>query len=300
MTTDTRRADDAMIPLPGGEVWIGSDRHYPEEAPARQVQVSPFRIDVHPVTNRQFARFVAETGYVTMAERPMDPARYPGVDPRRLKPGAMVFDPPRTGAARHWSSWWTYVPGACWRKPEGRGSVYRGRLDHPVVCVAYEDAAAFAAWAGKDLPTEAEWEMAARGGLERATYAWGEARRPGGRIMANTWTGAFPAQNLAEHGFTRTSPVRSFPPNGHGVFDMIGNVWEWTGDYYVRGQSGCCGPEASYDPDLPEVKIPRRVVKGGSHLCHESYCDRYRPAARQPQMEDTATTHIGFRCVARG
>lgn len=292
-----------MVELPGGGFWMGSDNHYPEEAPARRVEVAPFRIDLHPVTNRQFAAFVAETGYVTAAEQPMDPALYPGVDPRRLKPGALAFTPPRGPVAAHWRDWWAYVPGASWLKPEGKGSVYRGRLDHPVVCVAYADAAAYAAWAGKDLPTEQEWEFAARGGLERAVYAWGDERTPGGRPMANTWTGRFPSQNLAAHGYDRTSPVGAFPPNGFGLQDMIGNVWEWTKDYFVSGAAaaGCCGPtvEDSYDPDLPGVPIPRRVVKGGSHLCHESYCDRYRPAARQPQMEDTATTHIGFRCVVR-
>ncbi|QUD85983.1 formylglycine-generating enzyme family protein [Phenylobacterium montanum] len=294
--------DDDMIALPAAAFWMGDDRHYPEEAPVRRVEVGAFRIDPHPVTNRQFAHFVRETGHVSVAERPMDPARYPGIDSKRLKPGAMVFRPPRGPGAAHWSAWWAYVPGAFWLKPEGEGSVYRGRLDHPVVCVAYEDALAYAAWAGKALPSEAEWEYAARGGLERATYAWGEERRPGGRWMANSWTGAFPHRNDAAHGFERTSPVGAFPANGLGLYDMIGNVWEWTRDYYASGPAGCCGPtaEASYDPDLPGVRIPRRVVKGGSHLCHESYCDRYRPAARQPQMEDTATTHIGFRCVVRG
>ena len=291
-----------MVAVAGGVGWMGSDNHYPEEAPARQIEVGPFRIDRHPVTNRQFAAFVAATGYVTVAERPMDPALYPGVDPRRLKPGALVFTPPRAEAA-HWRQWWAYVPGAFWLKPEARGSVYRGRLDHPVVCVAFEDAAAYAAWTCKDLPTEAEWELAARGGFERATYAWGDERTPDGYRMANTWSGRFPHQNLAADGFDRTSPVGFYPANGFGLHDMIGNVWEWTSDYFVNAAaSGCCGPkpEDSYDPDLPGVTVPRRVVKGGSHLCHESYCDRCRPAARQPQMQDTATTHIGFRCVVRG
>jgi len=291
-----------MIALPGAEFWMGSDDHYPEEKPARLEAVAAFQIDRDPVTNRQFARFVAETGYVTVAERPIDAALYAGVDPRRLKPGALVFTPPRRVMAADWRDWWTYVPGASWLKPEGKGSVYRGRLDHPVVCVAYEDAAAYAAWAGKDLPTEQEWEYAARGGLDRAVYAWGNEREPRDRRMANTWTGRFPHQNLVADGYERTSPVGAFPPNGFGLHDMIGNVWEWTKDYFAAGPSaGCCGArrEDSFDPNLPGVAIPRRVVKGGSHLCHESYCDRYRPAARQPQMEDTAATHIGFRCVSR-
>jgi len=294
-----------MIQLPGGVFRMGAGAIYTEEGPERSCDVAPFAIDRHPVTNRQFAAFVKATGYVTVAERPLDPAAYPGVDVSRLKPGAMVFGAKGGARAAHWSDWWSYAPGAFWLKPEGRGSVYRGRLDHPVVCVAYEDAAAYAHWAGKDLPSEAEFEYAARGGLDGATYAWGEERHPGGRYMANTWTGDFPSRNLALHGHSGTSPVGAFPANGYGLHDMIGNVWEWTSDFYRSGPTArsCCGMDAaakSFDPDLPEVKIPRRVVKGGSHLCHESYCDRYRPAARQPQMIDTATTHIGFRCVVRG
>lgn len=298
---------DALSPmaaLPGGAFRMGSDDHYAEEAPARRVDVGAFAIDVRPVTNRDFAAFVQANGYVTVAQRPLDPADYPDIDPKTLKPGAMEFAP-RTGVSPrpHWSDWWRYTHGASWLKPDGKTSVYRGRLDHPVVCVAYEDAAAFAAWAGKDLPTEAEWEYAARGGLERAQFAWGDTFRPAGRFMANTWTGVFPQDNQALHGFTRTSPAGAFPPNGYGLVDMIGNVWEWTADWFVDGEpGGCCGAgamERSYDRNLPDVRIPRRVVKGGSWMCHESYCARYRPAARQPQMVDTAAGHVGFRCVTR-
>ncbi len=298
-------ATDDMVALPGGRFRMGSDHHYPEEAPARWQEVAPFRIDRTPVTNRDFAAFVRATGHLTVAEQPPDPALYPGVDPARLRPGGLVFGP-RKGVSRpmHWSDWWRYVPGANWRKPQGDASVYRGRLDHPVVQVAHADALAYARWAGKDLPTEAEFEYAARGGLEGATYAWGEERRPGGRIMANHWTGPYPQAPAAEHGHRGTSPVGAFPANGFDLHDLIGNVWEWTRDYWTGSHAApaCCGIDpavASRDPDLPGITLARRVVKGGSHLCHESYCDRYRPAARQPQMEDTATSHIGFRCVVR-
>ncbi len=289
-----------MSAVLGGTFRMGAGALYAEEGPVREVEVAPFRIDRRPVSNRDFAAFVKATGHLTAAERVPSPEHYPGVDPARLKPGALVFQPPR-GSADHWRDWWSYVPGATWLKPDGKASIYRGRLDHPVVCVGFEDAAAYARWAGKDLPTEAEWEFAARGGLDGAVYAWGDARDPEGRLMANTWVGQFPHQNLAPPGQRGTSEPGAFPANGHGLLDMIGNVWEWTKAYYVAdvASSGGCCASASHDPDLPGVKIPRRVVKGGSHLCHESYCDRYRPAARQPQMEDTAATHTGFRCVIR-
>ncbi len=297
---DSKSDQPDMSALLGGRFRMGAGALYAEEGPVREVEVAPFRIDLRPVSNRAFAAFVKATGYVTAAERAPTPEHYPDVDPARLKPGALVFQRPR-GPADHWRQWWSYVPGATWLKPDGKTSVYRGKLDHPVVCVAFEDAQAYAHWGGKDLPTEAEWEFAARGGLDGCVYAWGDERQLGGRAMAKTWVGQFPHRNLAAAGLASTSPPGAFPANGFGLFDMIGNVWEWTSDYFVAGakSGGCCGAAASYDPDLPGVKIPRRVVKGGSHLCHESYCDRYRPAARQPQMEDTATTHIGFRCVVR-
>ena len=292
-----------MARIRGGAFWMGSDRHYEEEAPARQVVVCDFLMDIHPVTNRQFHAFVHDTGYVTLAERPLDPARYPGVDPAQLQPGALVFAPPEWAVhVGQWQQWWTYQPGAHWARPEAREAVLSDRLDHPVTCVAYEDAEAYARWAGKSLPTEAQWEYAARGGLPGADYAWGDEFMPGGRRMANTWVGEFPKQQDPSGSGYRTTPVGSFPANGYGLYDMIGNVWEWTRDWYTRDRtaaSSCCGgpPPDSYDPALPAVRIPRRVVKGGSFLCAANYCARYRPAARQPQMIDTASVHIGFRCV---
>lgn len=294
----------AMVAVPAGTFLMGATDHYPEEAPVRPVDVAAFRMDRQQVTNRQFARFVRDSGYVTVAERPLDPAAYPGVDGKLLVPGALVFRRPKRGApARNVGDWWTYVPGACWRRPEAAGTVFAGRLDHPVTCVAYEDAAAYAAWAGKRLPTEAEWERAARGGIEGAMYAWGDELTPGGRAMANIWEGSFPAGDQRRKGH-RTTRAGSFPPNGFGLVDMIGNVWEWTSDWYRTGpeaDSGpsCCAPPSdSYDPAQPHIRIPRRVLKGGSFLCAPNYCARYRPAARQAQMIDTASVHIGFRCAA--
>lgn len=293
-----------MVTVPSGMFWMGAEDHYPEEGPVRSVAVAAFRIDRHPVTNRQFARFVADTGYVTVAERPLDPAAYPDVGADRLVPGALVFRAPRRGApARNVGDWWAYIPGAHWRRPEAGATVFAGRLDHPVTCVAHEDAAAYAAWAGKRLPTEAEWECAARGGLERATYSWGDELSPNGKRMANIWTGEFPHRDLRPKKDHRTTRVGSFPPNGFDIVDMIGNVWEWTSDWYRSDPTAdtapsCCSPpEDSYDPDQPNVRIPRRVLKGGSFLCAPNYCARYRPAARQAQMVDTATVHIGFRCA---
>jgi sulfatase modifying factor 1 len=303
--------DVTSVPLPGGEFVMGSDVHYPEERPAHRVSVDAFAIDRYPVTNDRFAAFVADTGYVTVAESALDPAAFPGAPAENLVPGSLVFTPTEGPVdLRHLSLWWSWVPGACWERPEGPGSDLSGRARHPVVHVAHEDAAAFAAWDGARLPTEAEWEYAARGGLRGAQFTWGDDVRPGGRIMANTWDGLdFPWRHTGESGWLRTSPVGSFPANGWGLHDMAGNVWEWTDDYYGGPhqvvEASCCvtagprgvRPEQSLDPAQPQFPVPRKVVKGGSHLCADSYCMRYRPAARRPQMVDSGMSHIGFRCV---
>jgi formylglycine-generating enzyme required for sulfatase activity len=270
-------------------------------------------MDDHAVTVAEFRRFVKATGYVTVAERPLDPAHYPDADPDLLLPGSLVFYP-ASGPVdlRDVSQWWRYTPGADWRHPRGPGGTLDGLDQHPVTHVAAEDADAYAAWAGKELPTEAEWELAARGGLEGTTYAWGDDFAPKGRVMANTWQGEFPWQNLKPPRRRGTSAVRSYPPNGFGLYDMAGNVWEWTSDFFVAGaaraaEHACCVPrnprvtsaEASLVPGEPGAHIPRRVIKGGSHLCAPNYCLRYRPAARQGEAVDTSTQHIGFRCVRR-
>jgi formylglycine-generating enzyme len=299
--------------IPGGTFRMGAEQSYPEEAPVHTVTVSGFWMDEHTVTDAEFAVFVAATGYKTVAERPLDPAMYPGARPELLKPGAAVFFMPAGRVnMNNIRSRWAYVPGASWRHPEGPDSTIERREQEPVVQVAFEDAAAYAAWAGKDLPTEAEWEFAARGGLDGAVFCWGNEFRPGSRYMANTWQGQFPSQDLGADGFIGRAPVGSFPPNGYGLYDMAGNVWEWTIDWYSarypdEPESPCCvprnprgGAEAlSYDPAQPEIRISRKVIKGGSYLCAPNYCRRYRPAARHPQMIDTSTCHIGFRCIIR-
>lgn len=319
MIAETRIPVDAddrlrgMIRIEGGTFHMGSDRHYPEEAPVHRVTVDGFWIDRTPVTNRQFKDFVKATGHVTFAEIPPDPKDYPNALPHMLYAGSLVFTPPAGPVdLRNWGQWWTFLKGADWRHPYGPKSNINGLDNHPVVHVAYSDALAYARWAGKDLPTEAEWEFAARGGLDGAEYAWGDELTPGGEHRANTWQGNFPHENLARDGFTRTSPVTAFPPNGYGVHDMIGNTWEWTSDWYAPkheadAAKACCVPEnprgaredASYDPCQPEIKIPRKVLKGGSHLCAPNYCRRYRPAARHPEPVDTSTSHVSFRCVVR-
>jgi formylglycine-generating enzyme len=286
-----------MTWVPGATFAVGSEDFYPEERPVRDVEVEGFWIDRHPVTVSQFGRFVAETGYVTVAERPLDPADFPDADPGALVPGSLVFH--KTSGPvdlRDVRAWWRYVPDACWRRPEGAGSTAAGRHRHPVTHVAYEDAAAYAEWAGKELPTEAEWERAARGGIDGAIFAWGNELAPHGRAMANTWQGEFPWQNLRSDGYEGTSPVGAFPPNGFGLYDMTGNVWEWTCDHFTTpsGEHACCAPGV-----LPGERIPRRVIKGGSHLCAPNYCLRFRPAARQGEAVDTSTSHVGFRCVLR-
>ena len=302
-----------MIFVRGGRFMMGSDTHYPEEGPAHAVEVDDFWIDEVPVTNREFGRFVAETGYVTLAERAPDPALYPGIAPEMIRPGSLLFTSPAGPVPLHdFRQWWSYCFGADWRHPLGPGSATQGLEDHPVVHVAYEDAEAYARWAGKVLPTEAQWEYAARGGQEGLAYAWGEELAPNGAMLANYWQGQFPWQNLTTDGYERTSPVRSFAPNGYGLYDMIGNVWEWTRDWYADKhpadpRKACCVPrnprggveEESRDPCQPEIEIGRKVLKGGSHLCAENYCQRYRPAARYPQPIDTSTSHVGFRCVRR-
>jgi formylglycine-generating enzyme len=278
---------------------LGSDRHYPEEGPAREVAVDGFWMQTHQVTNRQFAEFVDATGYVTVAERPPNPDDYPGAPKENLQPGSMVFHrTPGPVDLRHINLWWTWTPGACWNHPRGPRSSYRGREDHPVVHIAFEDAEAYANWAGRALPTEAEWETAARGGLNAASYTWGNEPEPPGQRLANYWHGEFP--HLPDTGYGHTAPVGSFPPNGYGLFDMPGNVWEWTNDWYAdtHAVEACCAAD-SYDPRQPQFKIGRKVIKGGSFLCADSYCLRYRPAARRPQMVDTGMSHIGFRCIVR-
>ena len=328
-----------MVWIPGGRFQMGSDHHYPEEAPAHRVRVDGFWMDRTAVTNAQFLKFVKATGHVTLAERPADPAAYPGALPELLQPSSIVFvPPPRPVGQGDPYRWWQYVAGADWRHPEGPGSSIKGREQHPVVHIAHADALAYAAWIGKELPSEAEWERAARGGLENAEFAWGVELHPGGRMLANTWQGDFPHHNSRADGWERTAPVGCFPANGYGLLDMIGNVWEWTDDWYqdhgtrlsalgaplpaAQAEStagderhdasgeGCCAAalvnprgaadaDASVDPASQHGAIPRKVVKGGSFLCAPSYCRRYRPAARMAQGIDTSTCHLGFRCIVR-
>ena len=288
---------DDLVWIPAQTAILGSDDHYPEEAPARPVTVAGFFIQAHQVTNTRFAEFVDATGYVTVAERPLNPADFPGAPPENLQPGSLVFR--RTSGPvdlRHLSQWWTWTPGASWRHPIGPGSSIAARAEHPVVHVAFEDAAAYADWAGLALPTEAQWETAARGGLDHAVYTWGDQPEAEGERLANYWHGDFPWR--PEAGYGRTRPVGSFPPNAYGLFDMAGNVWEWTTDWYADTRAGdpCC-EAGSYDPAQPQFAVPRRVIKGGSFLCADNYCLRYRPAARRPQMVDSGMSHIGFRCI---
>jgi formylglycine-generating enzyme len=303
---------DRMSWISGGTFLMGSNDHYPEEAPTHRVSVSGFRIDRCAVTNAEFQRFVDATGHVTLAERPANQDDYPGAKPELLVPSSVMFAkaPHRVDLADHYN-WWVYTAGADWRHPRGPQSSLEGLWNHPVVHVTYEDAEAYATWAGKELPTEAEWEFAARGGLDGAEYAWGDEFTPDGRHLANTWQGEFPWQNLLDDGHAWTAPVGSYPANGYGLYDMAGNVWEWTTDWYQdhgKIRKACCTldnprggePAASIDPRPPDIRIPRKVMKGGSYLCAPNYCRRYRPAARMAQAVDTSTCHLGFRCVVRG
>lgn len=285
-----------MVRVPGGHFSMGSERFYREERPVRQATVDAFWIDAHPVTNAQFQLFVAATSYVTLAERNPDPADYPDADPALLVPGSLVFRAPdRPVSLRDYRAWWAYVPGASWRHPYGPDSSIEQLMDHPVVHVSFGDAAAYAAWAGKSLPSEAQWERAARGGLEGATYPWGDDFAPNGELRANIWLGQFPWNSAKDEGQRRTTPVQTYPANAYGLYDVVGNVWEWTSSAYELAgpSSACCAASNG------EGTVLRRTVKGGSHLCAPSYCLRYRPAARQGQTMDTSTSHIGFRCVLR-
>lgn len=298
-----------MVRLDGGTFRMGSEAFYAEEGPVHEAWVGPFEIDVHAVTNREFAEFADSTGYVTVAERPLDPADFPGAELASLEPGSLVFratDGPVD--LRDWRKWWHWVVGASWRHPRGPESDIAGREDHPVVQVAYPDVLAYAAWVGKRLPTEVEWEFAARGGLDSATFAWGEEPNDGTR--ANTWQGRFPYRNTGASGWVLTAPVGSFPPNGYGLFEMTGNTWEWTSTAWSSRHpvDEHCAPShhgGHQQHGAPSERehmgaAPQRVLKGGSHLCAPEYCLRYRPAARSAQTEDSATTHIGFRLARDG
>jgi formylglycine-generating enzyme len=313
------KAPPGMVWIPEGTFLMGTDdvSSFPNERPAHGVHVAGFWIDDHDVTNAEFAKFVEATGYVTTAERKPDweelkkelPPDTPKPDDSKLVAGSLVFTPTaRPVPLDDLSAWWHWIPGACWRHPEGPGSSIEGRANHPVVQVSWYDAVAYAKWAGKRLPTEAEWEFAARGGLEGKRYVWGDEFRPGGKYLANTWQGLFPVTNTAEDGFVGTSPVKSFPPNGYGLYDMAGNVWQWCSDWYrvdafteLASKNVCrdpAGPNESWDPADPYT--PKRVVKGGSFLCNPSYCASYRPSARRGTPPDTGSSHTGFRCVISG
>jgi formylglycine-generating enzyme required for sulfatase activity len=300
-----------MVWIPGGAFLMGSDRHYPEEAPVHEVIVDGFWMDRYAVTNRDFRRFVEATGYVTFAEKAPRAEDYPGAKAEMLVAGSIVFKKAAGPVdLRNHHNWWDWVQGANWQHPRGPKSSLGGLARHPVVQIAFQDAEAYAGWAGKALPTEAEWELAARGGLDGAEFVWGDEFTPRGRPMCNWWQGEFPHQNLLEDGYEWTAPVGSFPPNGYGLYDMAGNVWEWTTDWYQPHEEivhSCCAAvnplggqaEQSYHRGTRELRIPRKVMKGGSYLCAPNYCRRYRPAARMAQPIDTSTCHLGFRGIVR-
>lgn len=293
---------EGMVWIPGGTFHMGSDDATFEDArPVHRVTLDGFWLDRTEVTNRAFSRFVAATGYVTVAERRPDPRDFPGVPAEALVPGSLVFTPPADPVSLdNPLAWWRYVPGANWRHPDGPGSSIEGRDTDPVVQVSWDDAAAYARWAGKRLPTEAEWEYASRGGKGRTQFVWGDQLLPNGRWQANTWQGRFPDSNTADDGYPRIAPVASFAANAFGLFDMSGNVWEWCADWYRPGYDpgdarNPTGPASSHDPDEPG--IPKRVQRGGSFLCTDEYCGRFRPHARGKGAIDTGLSHVGFRCA---
>jgi sulfatase modifying factor 1 len=314
-----REAPPGTVWIPEGTFLMGTNdkESFPNERPAHLVQVQGFWIDEHDVTNAEFSKFIEATGYVTTAERKIDwedlkkelPPGTPKPDDSALAPGALVFTPTSGPVPLNdLSAWWRWVPGANWRHPEGPQSSIQGRENHPVVQVSWYDALAYAQWAGKRLPSEAEWEFAARGGLEAKRYVWGDEFKPGSKYMANTWQGTFPVRDTGEDGFVGTSPVGSFPANGYGLYDMAGNVWQWCSDWYrvdsnieAASKNVCRDPRGSaesYDPGDPYS--PKRVVKGGSFLCNPDYCESYRPSARRGTPPDTGSSHTGFRCVISG
>ena len=290
---------NGMVWIPGGSFTMGTDQGYRDEKPVRQVKVDGFWIDPHEVTNAQFSQFVEDTGYKTVAEKPPEPI--PNAPPELMKPGSAVFKQPGAVASADITQWWHYVPGANWRQPEGPGSSIQGRENHPVVHIAHEDALAYAKWAGRSLPTEAQWEFAARAGAE-STFPWGDSLAPEGKHMANTWTGTFPTKNSKADGYVFSAPVGCFPANANGLYDMIGNVWEWTADWYAPGHDARAtdnpaGPPKEKSHDRRNPGFPVKVIKGGSYLCAPNYCMRYRPAARHAQDTGLGTNHIGFRTV---
>ena len=294
-------APPGMVWVPGGKFWMGS-QEFPDALPEHLVSVAGYWLDEHEVTNRQFSEFVEATGYKTVAEQPLDPAEFPTVPAEDLKSGSIVFSPPPGPVPlNNHLQWWSYVPGANWRHPEGPESDISNRMDHPAVHIAWDDAVAYAKWAGKRLPTEAEWEFAARGGLDRQHFCWGNELRPGDHWQSNIWQGNFPNENTAGDGFRTTAPVGTFAKNGYGLFDMSGNVWEWCADWYqpnyyqTSPANNPPGPDESFDPQEPG--IPKRVQRGGSFMCADSYCKRYVPGARGKGEPKSAAGHIGFRCA---
>jgi len=301
VTSSTSSCPENMVFIPGGTFKIGSDSHYPSERSAEDVTVDSFCINKYEITNSEFAQFVKETGYITVAERPLSKEQFPSLPDDQRNPGSLVFHMADKNAKQvGYLSWWKWTPGADWQHPFGPKSDIQGKEKYPVVQVSYEDVVAYAQWAGKSLPTEAQWEYAARGGLDDVDYSWGQQYS---EKKANTWQGIFPLFNTKADGYTGTAPVGSFEPNGYGLYDITGNVWEWTSDWYGVGHdrknhsSNPTGPTEKESFDPREPGIAKHVIKGGSYLCAPNYCSRYRPAARESQSPDTGTTHIGFRLV---